>query len=167
MCKIIQNITKLWSARKEVYGHLHVKVRKHCAMLWILYFMTCQCEKMFSQCQCNIVRSLSCYNTTMRMSLHQPNVMHIHPADSEKLRKLTWDVFLSVIDRFRAIPADSHWRSTETRGAPVWSQLTMPDSSAVFAAPSQQQVYLTPVLCEFKSTFILFHHTLSWQEKCS
>lgn len=49
--------------------------------------------KMFSQCQWNIVRSLSCYNATVRMSLHQPNVTLIYPADSERQQKPTWDVF--------------------------------------------------------------------------
>lgn len=91
---------------------------------------------MFSQCQCNIVRSLSCYNATVRMSLHQPNVTLIYPADSERQQRPTWDVFLSVIDRFCAIHADSHRRSTETIGAPAWSEPTLPNSSAEFAALS-------------------------------
>lgn len=123
--------------------------------------------KMFSQCRCNIVRSLSCYNTTMRMSLHQPNVMLIHPVDSERLQKLTWDVFPFCDWQVSCNPCGFTPEIHRDQGAPVWSELTMPNSSVVFAAPSQQQVYLTPVLCEFKSTFVLFHHTLNWLEKCS
>ncbi len=49
------------------------------------------CKK-FSQCQCNIVRSLSCYSAVVRMSLHQPNVTLIYPADSERQQKPAWDV---------------------------------------------------------------------------